>query len=269
MGAENARPEQGSALVTGASRGIGAAIARALATDGWSVGVNYRTDAEGARSVVEEIAAGGGQALEIEADVADESSVERMFDTIEDRFGPVLVLVNNAGVRNDRLVQGLSKQDWARIIDVNLNGAFHTIQRAIRPMTQKRFGRIINLSSISATRPQPAQAAYAASKAGVEALTRTVAQEVTRRGVTVNAIAPGLVDTDFIPESLKSADAMRVLPARRLGKPEEVAAVASFLASEEAGYISGTVITMDGAFSAGLGTGGQYWRPKAETSTDA
>jgi len=132
-----------------------------------------------------------------------------MFDTIEDRLGPVLVLVNNAGARHDRLVQGLSKQAWARIIDVNLHGAFHTIQRAIRPMSQKRFGRIINLSSISATRPQPAQAAYAASKAGVEALTRTVAQEVTRRGVTVNAIAPGLVDTDFIPESLKSADAMK------------------------------------------------------------
>ena len=269
MSAEEVRQKQGCALVTGASRGIGAAIARALATDEWSVAVNYRADADGAGMVVEEILAGGGEALEVQADVADESSVKRMFDTIEDRFGPVLVLVNNAGVRNDRLAQGLSKQDWARTIDVNLHGAFHTIQRAIRPMVELRFGRIINLSSISATRPQPAQAAYAASKAGVEALTRTVAQEVTRRGVTVNAIAPGLVDTDFIPDSLRSADAMRALPARRLGRPDEVAAVASFLASEEAGYVSGTVITMDGAFSAGLGTGGQYWRPKAETSTDA
>ncbi len=269
MSAGEARRDQGCALVTGASRGIGAAIARALATDGWSVGVNYRADAEGARSVVEEIAAGGVQALEIEADVADESSVTRMFDTIEDRLGPVLVLVNNAGARNDRLLQGLSREEWGRIVDVNLHGAFHTIKRAIGPMSQNRFGRIINVSSISASRPQPAQSAYAASKAGVEALTRTVAQEVTRKGVTVNAIAPGLIDTDFIPDSLKSADAMRVLPARRLGEPREVAAVASFLASEEAGYISGTVITMDGGFSAGLGTGGQYWRPKAQASGDA
>jgi 3-oxoacyl-[acyl-carrier protein] reductase len=263
------RQGQGCALVTGASRGIGAAIARAIATDGWSVGVNYRSDAEGARTVVEEIAAGGGQAFEIEADVADESSVKSMFDTVEERFGPVVVLVNNAGIRNDRLLQGLSREDWGRIVDVNLHGAFHTIQRALAPMIKNHFGRIINVSSISASRPQPAQAAYAASKAGVEALTRTVAQEVTRRGVTVNAIAPGLIDTDFIPDELRSEEAARVLPARRLGRPEEVAAVARFLVSEEAGYISGTVITMDGGFTAGLGTGGQYWRPKSHSGSDA
>jgi 3-oxoacyl-[acyl-carrier protein] reductase len=260
--------KQGCALVTGASRGIGAEIARALAADRWSVGVNYRVDAEGARSVVDEIAAGGGQALEIEADVADERSVQRMFDTLEDRFGPVLVLVNNAGVRHDRLTQGLSREDWARVIDVNLHGAFHTISRAVGPMSQKRFGRIVNISSISANRPQPGQAAYAASKAGLEGLTRTVAQEVSRRGVTVNAIAPGLVETDFIPEQMQS-EAKAAVPARRLGDPREVAGLVSYLVSEEAGYISGTVITMDGGFTAGLGTGGRYWRPKDKTSTDA
>jgi len=267
--AEDAKREQGSALVTGASRGIGAAIARALATDGWSVGVNYRADAGGARSVVEEIAAGGGQALEIEADVADERSVQSMFDTLERRFGPVLVLVNNAGVRHDRLTQGLSREDWARVIDVNLHGAFHTINRAVGPMSQRRFGRIVNISSISANRPQPGQAAYAASKAGLEGLTRTVAQEVSRRGVTVNAIAPGLVETDFIPEQMASAEAKAAVPAGLLGGPREVAALVSYLVSEEAGYISGTVITMDGGFSAGLGTSGRYWRPKDNTSTDA
>jgi 3-oxoacyl-[acyl-carrier protein] reductase len=268
MSADEAQRDRGCALVTGASRGIGAAIARALAEVGWPVAVNYRADADGARSVVEEITAGTGQALEIEADVADERSVERMFDTVEDRFGPVLVLVNNAGARHDRLVQGLSREDWARIIDVNLHGAFHTIHRAVGPMSQQRFGRIINISTISAARPQPAQAAYAASKAGVEALTRTVAQEVGRRGVTVNAIAPGLVDTSFIPESSRRGDAIKALPIRRLGEPREVASVARFLASEEAGYISGTVITMDGGFTAGLGAGGQSWQPKAETSSD-
>jgi 3-oxoacyl-[acyl-carrier protein] reductase len=266
MSAAEAR--EGCALVTGSSRGIGAEIARALAADSWSVGVNYNVDADGARSVVEQIAAGGGQALEIQADVADESSVERMFDTLEERFGPVLVLVNNAGIRHDRLAQGLSREDWGRVVDVNLHGAFHTIHRAVGPMSQNRFGRIVNVSSISANRPQPGQAAYAASKAGLEGLTRTVAQEVSRRGVTVNAIAPGLVETDFIPEQMESDAAKTAVPARRLGEPREVAALVSYLVSEEAGYISGTVITMDGGFSAGLGTGGRYWRPKSE-STDA
>jgi 3-oxoacyl-[acyl-carrier protein] reductase len=261
-------PREGCALVTGASRGIGAEIARALAADQWSVGVNYRVDADGARTVVEQIAADGGQALELQADVADESSVQRMFDTLEERFGPVLVLVNNAGIRHDRLTQGLSREDWNRVIDVNLHGAFHTIHRAVGPMSQRRFGRIVNVSSISANRPQPGQVAYAASKAGLEGLTRTVAQEVSRRGVTVNAIAPGLIETDFIPEQMESDQVKTAVPARRLGEPREVAALVSYLVSEEAGYISGTVITMDGGFSAGLGTGGRYWRPKSP-STDA
>ena len=260
---------EGCALVTGASRGIGAAIAQALATDQWSVGVNYRQDAEGARTIVERIAAGGGRALEIQADVADENSVKRMFDTVEQAFGPVLVLVNNAGIRHDRLTQGLSAEDWSRVIEVNLHGAFHTTSRAVGPMMQKRFGRIVNVSSISATRPQPGQAAYAASKAGLEGFTRTVAQEVSRRGVTVNAVAPGLVETDFVPEQMASDQAKAVVPARRLGDPQEVASLVSFLASEKAGYISGTVITMDGGFSAGLGTAGRYWQPNEKGQTDA
>ena len=255
MSAENVRSDQGCALVTGASRGIGAAIARALAEDGWPVGVNYRQDDEGARSVVEGITAGGGQALEIQADVADESSVNGMFDTLEERYGSVLVLVNSAGVRHDRLIGGLSEQDWKRVIDVNLHGTFHTVSRAIGPMSRQRFGRVINITSVSATRPMPAQAAYAASKAGVEGLTRTVAQEVARRGVTVNAIAPGLVGTEFVPDRMQSAEAMKALPARRLGEAEEIASVVRFLASDQAGYISGAVTTVDGAVSAGLGMG--------------
>lgn len=249
------RKGEGCALVTGASRGIGAAIARGLAEDGWPLGVNYREDAEGAKSVVEQIAAGGGQALEVQADVADESAVNRMFDTLEERFGPVLVLVNNAGVRHDRLVSGLTEGDWSRVVDVNLNGTFRTISRALGPMAKQRFGRIINISTISASRPMPAQAAYAASKAGVEALTRTVSQEVARRGVTVNAIAPGLVGTGFVPDHMQGDEARKALPARRLGEPEEIASVACFLASERAAYVSGAVTTVDGAVSAGLGMG--------------
>lgn len=265
----NPEESRGCALVTGASRGIGAEIARSLATDRWSVGVNYRQDDEGARTVVAQIAADGGQALELEADVADESSVQGMFDTLEERFGPVLVLVNNAGVRHDRLTQGLSAEDWKRVVDVNLHGAFHTTSRAIGPMIKQRFGRIVNISSISASRPQPGQAAYAASKAGLEAFTRTVAQEVSRRGVTVNAVAPGLVETGFIPESMGSDQVAAAIPARRLGEPREVASLVSYLTSPEAAYISGTVITVDGGFSAGLGTGGKFWRPKEKKQTSA
>jgi 3-oxoacyl-[acyl-carrier protein] reductase len=242
----------GCALVTGASRGIGAAIAQALARQGWPVVINFSEDAEGARRVVEEIAAGGGQALDFRADVADERSVEAMFHAAEDRFGPVAALVNNAGIRRDQLIGSLPRQDWKRVIDVNLNGAFNTIGRAVGPMIRNRFGRIINMSSISASRPFPGQSAYAATKGGIEALTRSVAQEVARRGVTVNAIAPGLVDTDFIPSAARSPEAIRALPARRLAEPEDVAALACFLASEDAGYITGTVLTVDGALSAGF-----------------
>ena len=266
MSAAEAERDRGCALVTGASRGIGAAIAHALADDGWPVGVNYREDVEGARAVVEEITAGGGQALEVQADVADESSVKSMFDTVEDRFGPVLVLVNNAGIRHDRLIGGLSKEDWSRVIDVNLHGAFHAISRAIGPMVRMRFGRIINMSSISATRPLPGQAAYAATKGALEALTRTVAQEVARRGVTVNAIAPGLVATDFIPELMKSPEVAKAVPARRLAEPKEVAALVRFLASDEAAYITGAVTTVDGGFSTGFAVGSR--RPQPSTSAE-
>lgn len=264
MSPDELQSDAACALVTGASRGIGAAIALGLAADGWPVVVNFRADAAGARSVVDGIAASGGQALEIQADVADESSVNGMFDTLEEQFGPALVLVNNAGTRHDRLVQGLSRQDWDRVIDVNLHGVFHTVRRAIGPMCQRRFGRIINISSLSASRPMPGQAAYAVSKAGVEALTRTAAQEVAKRGVTVNAIAPGIVATDFLPEAMKSAAATKTLPARRLGEPHEVAALARFLASEEAAYISGTVTPVDGGVSAGFGTAWRSGRQAAE-----
>jgi 3-oxoacyl-[acyl-carrier protein] reductase len=267
VSAAEAKRNQGCALVTGASRGIGAAVARALAEDGWPVAVNYRQDANGAQAVVEETIAAGHQALEIQADVADERSVEGMFNTVEDRFGPVLVLVNNAGVRHDRLIGGLSKEDWNRVIDVNLGGAFHTISRAIGPMVRLRFGRIINMSSISATRPLPGQAAYASTKAALEALTRTVAQEVARRGVTVNAIAPGLVATDFIPELMKSPEAARAVPARRLAEPQEVASLVRFLASDEAAYITGAVTTVDGGFSAGFGAISR--NPRQSTSVEA
>ena len=245
----------GCALVTGAGRGIGAAIAEALAAEGWPIAVNYSRDADGARAVADRIEAAGGRALPLQADVADADAVDRMFDELEEELGPALVVVNNAGIRHDRLTAGLGEEDWSRVMDVNLSGSFHTIHRALGKMVRSRFGRIVNVSTISAARPLPGQACYAASKAGIEALTRSVAIEVARRGVTVNAIQPGLVLTDFVPEATE--DWAQIVPAKRSAAPEEIAALVRFLASEEASYITGAVIPIDGGMTAGMGSFGR------------
>jgi 3-oxoacyl-[acyl-carrier protein] reductase len=255
----------GCALVTGAGRGIGAAIAMALAAEGWPIAVNYSADSDGAAAVVERIVENGGRALAVKADVADPEAVDSMFDKVEQELGPVHVLVNNAGIRNDRLLTGLDVDKWSRVIDVNLSGTFHTIKRALRAMARQRFGRIVNISSISAQRPLAGQSAYSASKAGVEALTRALSLEVARRGITINAIAPGLVATGFVPEMTEEyADAM---PAKRVADPEEIANCVRFLVSSEAGYVNGAVLTVDGAMTAGLGVFRQPSRPEAATST--
>jgi 3-oxoacyl-[acyl-carrier protein] reductase len=239
------------ALVTGAARGIGAAIAEDLARLGWPVGVNYSSDADGASAVVARIEAAGGRATALQGDVSDEADVDAVFDALEDRYGPVLVLVNNAGTRHDRLLGGLDPESWSRVLDVNLTGAFLTSRRAIGKMVRRRFGRVVNVSSISASQALPGQSSYAASKAGLEALTRTVAVEVARRGVTVNAVAPGVVDTGFLPDSAE--EWMDSVPAKRPATAAEVAALVRFLVSEEAGYVNGAVVRMDGGLLAGVG----------------
>jgi 3-oxoacyl-[acyl-carrier protein] reductase len=239
----------GCALVTGASRGIGAAIARSLAADGWPVGVNYRSDEEGAERVVAEIEEAGGKALAIQADVSDEDAPDELFKTLEEHFGgPVLVLVNNAGVRADALSPQIDDEAWARVLDTNLSAAFRTTRRALKPMMRARFGRIVNIASVVGQRANPGQANYAASKAGLVALTATVAAEVARRSITVNAVAPGLVETemtDGIGDAL-----LKAVPARRAGTPEEVAACVRFLASDDAAYVNGTTLTVDGGMTA-------------------
>jgi 3-oxoacyl-[acyl-carrier protein] reductase len=248
VGAVNGRPE-GSALVTGASRGIGAAIARALANDGWPVGVNYRRDAEGAESVVKEITDAGGRALAVQADIADPDAAETLFKRVEEELGPVLVLVNNAGVRADGLSPQIDDDDWQRVIDTNLSAAFRLTRRALRPMIRNRFGRVVNIASVvGAERANPGQANYAASKAGLVAMTKTVAAEVARRNVTVNAVAPGLIETDMT-EGLGDG-LLELVPARRAGTPEEVAACVRFLTSGEAGYVTGVCLTVDGGLTA-------------------
>jgi 3-oxoacyl-[acyl-carrier protein] reductase len=244
----NGRPD-GSALVTGASRGIGAAIARALAREGWPVGVNYRSDSEGAEAVVEEITSAGGRAKALQGDVSDPATADALFTALEEEFGDVLVLVNNAGVRADGLSPQIDDEDWDKVIDTNLSAAFRLTRRALRPMIRNRYGRVVNIASIvGAVRGNAGQANYAASKAGLVAMTRTVAAEVARRGVTVNAVAPGLIETDMtegIGENL-----LEHVPARRAGTPDEVAECVRFLASDGAAYVNGVCLTVDGGLTA-------------------
>jgi len=244
----NGRPD-GSALVTGASRGIGAAIAKALAREGWPVGVNYRTDEDGANGVVEEITKAGGRATALQGDVADPDTADALFSALEEEFGPVLVLVNNAGVRADGLAPMIDNDDWDRVVNTNLSAAFRLTRRALRPMIRSRYGRVVNIASIvGAVRGNAGQANYAASKAGLVAMTRTVAAEVARRGVTVNAVAPGLIETDMT-EGL-GENLLEHVPARRAGTPDEVAECVRFLASDGAGYVTGVCLTVDGGLTA-------------------
>ena len=244
----NGRPD-GSALVTGGSRGIGAAIARALASEGWPVGVSYRSDDDAAAAVVDEITEAGGRAIAVKGDIADPATADALFEKLEAEFGPVLVLVNNAGVRADGLAPMIDDDDWQTVIDTNLTAAFRLTRRALRPMIRNRFGRVVNIASIvGAVKGNAGQANYAASKAGLVAMTRTVAAEVARRGVTVNAVAPGLIETDMtegIGDNL-----LEHVPARRPGTPEEVAECVRFLASDGAAYVTGVCLTVDGGLTA-------------------
>lgn len=248
-GAASTAPQRdGCALVTGASRGIGAAIAAALAAEGWAVGVNYRADREGAEAVAARIEAAGGRAVPFQADVADPEAIEGLFRGLEERFGPVLALVNNAGTREDGLSPLLGDEAWQRVLETNLSAAFRTTRRALRAMIRARFGRVVNVASIVGPRANPGQANYAASKGGLIAMTRTIAAEVAARAVTVNAVAPGFVETELTagigPQLLER------VPAGRAGRPEEVAACVRFLVSEQAAYVTGTTLTVDGGMSA-------------------
>jgi 3-oxoacyl-[acyl-carrier protein] reductase len=212
-------PDGGCALVTGASRGIGAAIARGLARDGWPVGVNYRADQGGAEAVVSEIERAGGRALAVGADVAAPNAADELFSTLESHFSsPVLLLVNNAGINRDDLTPSLGDEEWSAVIDTDLTAAFRLTRRALKPMLRARSGRIVNITSVAGLRANPGQANYAAAKAGLIALTKTAAVEVARRGVTINAVAPGWIDTEMTAEI--SSELLAAVPARRAGTPD-------------------------------------------------
>jgi 3-oxoacyl-[acyl-carrier protein] reductase len=241
------RPDNATALVTGASRGIGAAIAQALAADGWAVAVNYRSDEEGAKRTVEAIEAAGGRAVAIQGDVAN-GACDELFERAEAELGPVLALVNNAGVTADGLAISLGDDDWSRVLGTNLTAAFRMTRHGVKPMIRARYGRIVNIASVVGPRANAGQANYAAAKAGLIGMTKTVAAEVARRGVTVNAVAPGFIETDMTKDHAERA--VEHIPARRTGKPEEVAAAVRFLASDDAGYVTGTTLFVDGGMSA-------------------
>ncbi|MDQ2621571.1 MAG: 3-oxoacyl-ACP reductase FabG [Actinomycetota bacterium] len=248
MSRSDGRPE-GAALVTGASAGIGAAIARRIAAAGWPVGVHFRSGAEGAVTVVKEIESAGGRAVAVGADLDEPDAADRLVTEIEEKLGTVLVLVNNAGRRADDLAPRIGDDRWNSVIETNLSAPFRLTRRTLGPMLRARFGRIVNIASIVGPQANPGQANYAASKAGLIGMTRTVAAEVARRGITVNAVAPGFVETSLTADI--GADAfLERIPARRAGTADEIAACVDFLTSEDASYVTGTTLTVDGGLTA-------------------
>lgn len=240
------------ALVTGGSRGIGRAVALALAAQGARVAVNYARNAEAAEEVVREITRNGGEAVALQADVADFAAGEALVGAVEARFGRLDVLVNNAGITRDTLLMRMKESDWDDVIHTNLKGMFNCTRAAVRLMVKQRQGRVINIASVSAFAGNPGQANYAAAKAGVIGFTRVLAKEVGSRGVTVNAVAPGFITTDMtavLPDRVKEEVLARV-PAGRFGDPEDVAHAVVFLASPASGYITGQTIVVDGGLTA-------------------
>jgi 3-oxoacyl-[acyl-carrier protein] reductase len=240
-----------TAIVTGASRGLGKAIALALAGAGAKVACVARS-VDKLKETADAIRAAGGAAEVYACDVTDATSVQQVVDAVAEKWEKIHILVNNAGITRDTLIPRMSDEDWDAVINTNLRGTFLFTRAVTRPMMQSRYGRVINIASVSGIMGNPGQANYSASKAGIIGMTRTVAKELASRKVTINAIAPGFIESEMT-EALGPAvieEAKKRIPAKRLGRPEEIAACVLFLASEPAGYITGQVLTIDGGMTA-------------------
>lgn len=234
------------AIVTGASRGIGKAAALALASQGAKVVVNYARSSDAAEATVKQITEAGGKATATQADVSQSDQVDNLIKTTLDTFGRIDVLVNNAGITKDTLLLRMKPEQWQAVIDLNLTGVFLCTKAVSKTMLKQRSGRIINIASVAGQMGNSGQANYSAAKAGVIGFTKTVAKELANRGVTVNAVAPGFIETDMT-EDLKSDDIIKLIPLGRYGKPEEVAGTIRFLAADPAAaYITGQVFNVDG-----------------------
>lgn len=239
------------AVVTGASRGIGRAVALKLAAEGAAVVINYNGSAQSAEDVKHEIENNGGKAEVMQCNVSDFQACENFIKEVIAQFGRLDILVNNAGITRDGLLMRMSEEDFDAVLDTNLKGTFHCIRFASRQMMKQRSGRIINLSSVSGVMGNAGQANYSASKAGIIGLTKSAARELASRGITVNAIAPGFINTEMtqvLPENVKEG-AKGQIPLGAFGEPEDIAEAAAFLASDKAGYITGQVLCVDGGMA--------------------
>ena len=236
------------ALVTGGSRGLGRAIALKLAENGASVAIFYAGNVQKAAETVAEAEALGAKARAYQVNVADFAAVEEAVKAVKADFGGVDILVNNAGITRDKLTMRMSAEDFDDVLSVNLNGAFHTIRALYSDFVRRRSGRIINITSVSGLMGNPGQANYAASKAGLVGLTKTIAKELAGRGITCNAIAPGFIETDMTAAMNEGAltKALELVPMKRMGQPEDIANAVLFLAGDTAAYITGTVLQVDG-----------------------
>lgn len=240
-----------TAVVTGGSRGIGRAICLQLAKEGANVVFSYAGNAQAAQETVDACQALGAQAVAVQGDVADADAVKALMDTAMARFSRIDVLVNNAGITRDGLLMTMKEDDFDKVVDTNLKGAFLCMKAVSRIMMKQRFGRIVNLTSVVALRGNPGQANYCASKAGLIGMTKSVAKELATRGITCNAVAPGFIDTDMtaaLPEAARTA-LLATIPVGRLGAPEDVAQAVCFLAAREAGYLTGQVLCVDGGMA--------------------
>jgi 3-oxoacyl-[acyl-carrier protein] reductase len=246
-----------TALVTGGSRGIGRAIVRAFAAEGAKVAVVYRGSKEAADALVQEVTQTGGVARALQADVADPAAAQACVEQVEKELGPVDILVNNAGVIQDDLFVRMEPEAWNKVLQTNLGGTYNFCKAVAYSMMRRRGGRIINVSSVAAEHVNPGQTNYAASKGAINAFTRALAVELASRGVTVNAVAPGFIETDMSAAVRNKAGDLikKFIPMRRLGQPQDVARVALFLAGEDSAYITGQVLTVDGGLSLGAVAG--------------